>query len=255
MTITTEPELREALLRGEQFRVIGGNSCIDWLPKFDGNLLQLSNFDHIVDYRPDDLVIRVGSSMLLDDLNSLLAESGLCLPILRDKGWLGYSGKTVGGLVAMGLPHYGNGSIRDWVLGMRFMTGTGEIVESGANVVKSVAGFDLHRMMVGSRGGLGVILEVVLRLYPQKMMPQIEFQGIEGPCWIHRVPKSFACSQGVRNREIIWHKEKISIPPDGWFLGPGGIIHKKNDPLASRFRSNLKNELDPNGVLVEGWKQ
>lgn len=255
MSVSSVDELREVVLGDEPFRVVGGESCLEWLPPYDGLKISLDGFNYVVDFRPDDLIIRVGAGFGLDELDEMLAEKELCLPVMRDKGWLGYPGKTVGGLVAMGLPHWGFGSVRDLVLGMQFMTGDGVVVESGANVVKSVAGFDLHRMMVGSRGGLGVILEVVLRLYPMRMKPLFEGEGVFGATWIHRVPRSFVCSEAVRHGEHIWASRRLGIPPDGWILGPMGEHIGAVDPIATRFRANLKNELDPRGVLIEGWKR
>jgi hypothetical protein len=137
------------------------------------------------------------------------------------------------------------------------MTGKGEVVDSGANVVKSVAGFDLHRMLVGSRGELGVILEVALRIYPLRMMPDgASLPVMEDGCWIHRVPKSFNCDAGIRSecRQWIWADRLIPFPPHGWVMGPGGVRRGAVDPIAERFRRNLKDVLDPMGVLEEGWK-
>jgi hypothetical protein len=254
----TIDDWRDLIGRGERFRVCGGGSSDLWLSESQVPRVSTSEFSQVLEYRPDDLIIRVGAGLLLGELVDLVAKDGLCLPIMRDRGWLGYPGKTVGGLVGLGLPHYGIGSVRDWVVGMKFLTGSGEIVDSGANVVKSVAGFDLHRMLVGSRSELGVILEVALRLYPLKMMPDREsLQAIEGDCWVHRVPRSFECQQGVRSpqQELIWADRQLELPPHGWAIGPGGRYVGRRDAVAERFRANLKNVLDPNGVFEKGWKQ
>ncbi|MFM9872132.1 MAG: FAD-binding oxidoreductase [Fimbriimonadaceae bacterium] len=249
-------DLKDRLQDGGVFRVQGTGSSSTWLPPSNVEPVTLDRFDQVVDYRPDDLVIRVGSGMLLDELFDMTAKDGLCLPILRNRGWLGYAGKTVGGLVGLGLPHYGAGSVRDWVMGVKFMTGSGEVIESGANVVKSVAGFDMHRMLVGSRGELGVILELALRLYPVRMMPIADGLPVMGDgSWISRVPKSFPGEEGVRspNGEWIWSERRLDIPPLGWAIGPNGQRVGVRDEIGERFRANLKNVLDPKGVFERGW--
>lgn len=241
-------------------RVTGFGTGAVWLPECT-DIHRIEGFDQVVDYRPDDLVIRVGSRVRLDDLTELLAQDGLCLPIVRNRGWLGYPGETVGGLVGLGLPHFHQetvGAIRDWVIGMKMRLASGEIVTSGAGVVKSVAGFDLHRMMVGSRGSLAEILEIGFRLSPVALMPQEqELPTLDGPTWIHRIPKGFAADHGIvdASGRWIWSDRRLDIPPSGWGFGPGGVRLGSVDPIAERFRHNLKNALDPNGVWTEGWKQ
>jgi glycolate oxidase FAD binding subunit len=81
---------------------------------------------------------------------------------------------TIGGMVASGLAGPRRafcGSIRDFVLGARVLDGRGQAMQFGGRVIKNVAGFDLSRLLVGSLGTLGVILEVSLRVMP---IPQSE---------------------------------------------------------------------------------
>jgi FAD/FMN-containing dehydrogenase len=76
---------------------------------------------------------------------------------------------TVGGEIATNLPHLymaQHGTWRDWVLGMTIITAEGKVAKSGSNAVKSVAGYDVHRLMIGARGTLGVIADVILRTTP-----------------------------------------------------------------------------------------
>ena len=76
---------------------------------------------------------------------------------------------TIGGMVASGLagPRRAfSGGIRDFVLGVKMLDGRGEILNFGGRVIKNVAGFDVSRVMVGSLGTLGVILEVSIRVIP-----------------------------------------------------------------------------------------
>lgn len=226
----------------------GSSRCLGKNPP----TLSMQNFHHLVYYRPDDLVVRVGAGFLLDELAELTAKDGLCLPIHR--GWLGYTGQTVGGLVATGMPHYHQeqtGAVRDWVTGMSFVTGDGSIVRSGADVVKSVAGFDIHRALVGSRGSLAAILEVALRLKPAGQTDGARAPEPDRPLWASRVPTGWG--EGIRDPsgKWLWTEEPIALPPYGWSIHPDGRMLGEQSPLAARFGANLKQALDPQGVFSE----
>ncbi len=102
MTLLSIEELKTRILEGGKLRIAGYGRSVSWLPHSQYELVHLQNFDHMVDYRPDDLVVRVGSGMMVDELSEIVAKNGLCLPILRNRGWLGYPGTTIGGLLGMG---------------------------------------------------------------------------------------------------------------------------------------------------------
>ncbi len=81
-----------------------------------------------------------------------------------------YAGATVGGMIASGLSGPRRpwvGSVRDYVLGTRVITGHGKHLRFGGEVMKNVAGYDLSRLMAGSYGSLGVITEVSLKVLPK----------------------------------------------------------------------------------------
>ena len=80
-----------------------------------------------------------------------------------------YKVATLGGCIAAGLsgPRRAYaGAVRDFVLGVRMLDGAGNDLRFGGQVMKNVAGFDVSRLMVGSLGTLGVILEVSLKVLP-----------------------------------------------------------------------------------------
>ena len=128
--------------------------------------LLLDKLDSIIFLSLDDQLVSVQSGILLSDLNTQLRKVGFEIPIgLCDKD----QEDCVGDFIAMNLPHWNmakGGSWRDWVVKMKIVLANGEIVNSGANVVKNVTGFDLHKLMIGARSTLGVIAEVTLRIKP-----------------------------------------------------------------------------------------
>ena len=81
---------------------------------------------------------------------------------------------TIGGVIASGLPgprRPYTGAVRDFVLGVRVITGRGEVLEFGGQVMKNVAGYDVSRLLAGALGTLGVILDVSLKVLPA---PELE---------------------------------------------------------------------------------
>lgn len=118
----------------------------------------------IIDYPARDLTITVGAGMTFATLTATLAQEQQQLPIdvARDE-------MTIGRLVAddvCGPRMYGYGTLRDYVIGIEAIDGNGRVFHAGGRVVKNVAGYDLCRLLVGSRGELGTISQVTFKLKP-----------------------------------------------------------------------------------------
>ncbi|MEN9538362.1 MAG: hypothetical protein RLZZ126_597 [Pseudomonadota bacterium] len=125
----------------------------------------------IVSYEPSELVVTARCGTPLAELEAALAERGQCLPFepphFAAQG--AASTATVGGMVAAGLSGPARatvGSVRDYVLGMQIIGGTGEVLNFGGTVMKNVAGYDVSRLMVGSLGTLGLITQVSIKVLP-----------------------------------------------------------------------------------------
>ncbi|MDE0393192.1 MAG: FAD-binding oxidoreductase [Gammaproteobacteria bacterium] len=119
----------------------------------------------LLDHRPGDFNVAVGAGVTLDALASRLAPEGQWLALDPPGG----GGVTVGGVVADGRAGPLGalfGRPRDLLLGLTVVDGAGRILRLGGRVVKNVAGFDLVRLVAGSRGGLGMITEATFRLHP-----------------------------------------------------------------------------------------
>ncbi len=139
----------------------GSNMMLGNVPERYDVALSTARLDRVIEYEPADLVVTVEAGLTLAKLQALLNKHGQFLPIE------GPLDATIGGLLAVG--HGGPsqqayGRPRDWLLGCRIALADGTIVHTGGRVVKNVAGYDLSRMMVGSLGTLGVIVEVTLKV-------------------------------------------------------------------------------------------
>jgi len=116
-------------------------------------------------YEPTDLTFTAGAGLPFGDLQGITGRHKQWVP-MDPAGW---EGSTVGGIVATGASgplRHAFGSPRDHVLGLTMVAGDGRILRWGGQVVKNVAGFDVTRLCIGSRGKLGVITSVSARLFP-----------------------------------------------------------------------------------------
>jgi glycolate oxidase FAD binding subunit len=133
-------------------------------------VLDTSELRGMLDHKPGDLTARVAGGTPLSELQFSLRKHGQFFPC--DAPFA--ANATLGGALAAnsnGALRQRYGGLRDNVLGMRVALSDGLVAFSGANVVKSVAGYDVHKAFIGSYGTLGVIGEVVLKVAP---MPATE---------------------------------------------------------------------------------
>jgi glycolate oxidase FAD binding subunit len=120
----------------------------------------------VQDYEPADLTVTAGAGITLGALGATLAERGQWLPV--DPPFA--PGRTLGGLVATGAAGplgTAYGAPRDHVLGLTAVTADARVLRLGGRVMKNVAGFDLVKLMVGSRGTLGVVVSASVRVFPR----------------------------------------------------------------------------------------
>ncbi len=146
---------------------VGNQTKLDFggIPdRYDVALLT-TRLNRVISYDPGDLTLSVESGVRLSDLQAQLAQKGQFLPLDPPFAPAG----TIGGILAAnasGPLRHGFGTARDFLLGMEFVPGNGERTKSGSRVVKSVAGYDLHKVMIGSLGSLGIITSANFRTFP-----------------------------------------------------------------------------------------
>jgi len=132
-----------------------------------GEVLDTRGHAGIVSYEPTELVVTARCGTTLDDLDALLGRNGQMLAFEPPR----FSPRaTLGGCVAAGLSgprRAAAGAVRDFVLGARVVDGAGRDLSFGGQVMKNVAGYDVSRLLAGSMGTLGVILEVSLKVLPR----------------------------------------------------------------------------------------
>ena len=157
----------------KKFRIHGSGSHDFYGESLEGELLETRGLNGIVQYEPSELVVTVAAGTPLHELETALSEQGQCLafepPHFQWAGNKPHGQAPVGGMVAAGLSgpaRASAGSVRDFVLGLRFINGRGEHLTFGGQVMKNVAGYDVSRLLAGSWGTLGLITEVSLKVLP-----------------------------------------------------------------------------------------
>lgn len=133
-------------------------------------LLDLGGLDTILEHNPEDMTATVQAGVTAGALAARLAAHRQALP-LDPPGW---TTRTLGGIAAAaasGPLRLRYGTMRDLLLGVRFVQADGVLTWGGARVVKSVTGYDIPKLLVGSLGTLAVIGELTLRLHP---LPEAE---------------------------------------------------------------------------------
>jgi glycolate oxidase FAD binding subunit len=127
--------------------------------------LDMTGLHEIAHYDAGDMTLSVDAGMPLRELEIFLKEKGQFLPLAVPC----FESTTAGGAIASGIDsalRRQYGPARDFLIGAEFVDGTGQICKSGGRVVKNVTGYDLHKLLIGSLGTLGVITRLNFRTFP-----------------------------------------------------------------------------------------
>lgn len=145
----------------------GGSACaVGTPPSHPGIVLALSRLDRVLEHEPGDLTATAQAGVVIGRFQAALASRGQWLSLDPPDG----DRATLGGVTAAdasGPRRQLYGTMRDQLIGIAVVTADGALVRGGAKVVKSVAGYDLPKLFIGSYGTLGIIVEVTVRLRPR----------------------------------------------------------------------------------------
>ena len=147
--------IQQRILDTEQLQVIGNNSQ---LKSTASNTLDMSPYTGFIGYHPDELVMTVKAGTRITEIKNILEHKGQILPFTVQHNDSG----TIGGAYSLGSPE-----LRDAVLGVKVIDGQGQILNFGGQVMKNVAGYDVSRLLVGSKGKLVAVCEISFRVLPK----------------------------------------------------------------------------------------
>ncbi|MBM9594851.1 glycolate oxidase subunit GlcE [Rhodobacteraceae bacterium MCCB 386] len=167
-----EAELADAVRAARGPLRIRGGGTRGLLNTIEGEVLSTARLRGITLYEPGALTLVARAGTPLAEIEAALAAEGQRLPFepMDHRPLLGSDGEpTIGGVVAAnvsGPRRVQVGAARDFLLGVRFVDGTGAVVSNGGRVMKNVTGYDLVKLMAGSWGTLGILTEVSFKVLP-----------------------------------------------------------------------------------------
>ncbi len=185
---------------------IRGNGTKDWYgQELNGEVLDTTAYSGIVSYDPTELVITARAGTTLREIGAALSDKKQMLAFEPPR----FDGMaTIGGIVASGLSgprRQAVGSVRDFVLGTMLMDGKGDVLHFGGQVMKNVAGYDVSRLLTGSLGTLGLILEVSMKVLPRPF---------------EQVTLQFAMNEEDALHQLnVWGGQPLPISASCWFDG------------------------------------
>ncbi len=161
-------EIADIIRESEQVIPIGNRTKLTLSADVlaSATVLEMREHSGIVAYDPDEYTVTAKSGTTLAEVVDAVSQHGQYLPF---DPLLVASGATLGGVVATNTSGSGRlryGGVRDFILGVRFVDGLGNIAQGGGKVVKNASGFDLPKFMVGSLGRYGILTEITLKVFP-----------------------------------------------------------------------------------------
>jgi FAD/FMN-containing dehydrogenase len=170
----------------------------------------------ILEYHPEDMTVTAEAGLLLSELQDQLRQSGQWLPI--DPPFPERT--TIGDLISKNLNgprRYAYGTIREHFLGLSARLADGRVIKSGGKVVKNVAGYDLHKLFVGSHGTLGTILQAAFKVRPlpeKELVLQAPPKALESvlesaltPVILDLIPSSLVLGFAGTGEEVDWQAQ------------------------------------------------
>ncbi len=176
---TTIDELQDFVRSAEKVHACGAGTK----PALSrGATVSTTGLSGILEYEPSEYTFTALAGTPLSEIKDALAKNGQLFPF--DPPFV-EAGATLGGTTASGLSGPGRfryGGIRDFILGVKMVTGEGRVVFGGGKVVKNAAGFDIPKLVTGSCGRFGVLVELTFKVFPAPetwTTIRADFSGLE----------------------------------------------------------------------------
>jgi glycolate dehydrogenase FAD-binding subunit len=231
-------ELVEAVRSTPRLIPFGANTK-PRLSAVDAPRLSMGGLRGISEYEPSEFTFTALAGTPIAEIAEALRQRGQYLPF--DPLCVG-AGATLGGTVASGLSGPGRfrfGGLRDFILGVRFVDGTGRLLRMGGKVVKNAAGFDLPKFFVGSLGRFGVLAEITFKVFPQRVASRTLKLPVDGA--------EAAASIAIQAASSRWEPDAIDCLPDGKTVcirlaGPADALEVISREILSRWKGELLSE-------------
>ena len=205
--------VRAASASRQPLRIVGGDTKRFYGRAVDAAPLEVAGHSGILNHDPAELVLTARAGTPLARVVAQLEQHGQCLPFEPPAFGVG---ATLGGTVASALAgpaRVARGPVRDYVLGVRLLTGDGRVLRFGGEVMKNVAGYDVARLLVGSLGVLGVLLDVSLKVLPRAPSTRTVRRRIDADAALDHL--ATLERRGVPMTASFWHAGELAIRIEG----------------------------------------
>ena len=246
---TTPDELAEAVRSAPRVLAVGAGTK-PRLSQVGSDVVRIATtkLSGIIEYEPSEFTFTALAGTTVREIAATLAKRGQYMPF---DPMLLQAGATIGGTVAAGMSGPGRwrfGGLRDFILGVRFVDGTGRLVRMGGKVVKNAAGFDIPKFFVGGLGRFGAMAEITFKVFP-KPAASITFQvATKDPAAKARV------IQAVTNTR--WELDAVEAPVSEAvvFLRLGGPAASL-EALSNEIMTQFPGHVIPEENAVEVWRR
>jgi glycolate oxidase FAD binding subunit len=239
----TEVELADVISAGGSFVVegLGSKRSYGCVVK-ELSVLSLAAFQGVAIYEPDELILEAGTATPLRVIQKLLHDKNQMLafePPDYSHLWGASHSGSLGGMLATALAgprRIKAGSVRDHVLGVRGVTGRGEIFKAGARVVKNVTGYDMPKLMAGSFGTLAALTSVTFKVLPAPEVEETVLVSVRDDAEAMRV-----MSDALQSSAEI--SAAAHVPGEGTYLRFEGIsvsVAARRDRYVSTLKLNCE---------------
>jgi glycolate oxidase FAD binding subunit len=234
-------------------RIRGGASKEWYGQDLRGEILDTRSYAGIIAYDPTELVITARCGTPLSEIEAALAERRQMLAFEPPRF---SADSTIGGVVASGLSgprRQAAGAVRDFTLGAVLVDGHGEVLRFGGQVMKNVAGYDVSRLLAGSSGTLGLILEVSLKVLPRPFYEtSLRFEMPEAEA-IDKLNRWGG--QPLPISASAWYGNVLVVRLSGAEAAVRAAVQKmggQEEPQAAGFWNDLRDQGDPFFKVEEG---
>ncbi len=207
--------------------------------------LEMKALSGVIDYEPNELVMTAWAGTPLQEIEATLAKENQMLAFDPPSF---SQGSTIGGAVASGLSgplSFGYGPLRHYVLGTQLLDAQGRVLTFGGRVMKNVAGYDVSRLLAGSLGMFGAIVQLSLKVMPMPLMDQTV-------CFSMDETEALACCEGLRAKS--WPvKAAAWLPSDNESGGELAIRLCGAQSAVKEARAALGGELLEEAAASQWW--
>jgi glycolate oxidase FAD binding subunit len=246
--------IRRAAASQEPLTVVGNGTKSAMLrPVQAARSLSARNLTGITVYSPKELIISARAGTLLSEIEAAVAEQGQhIIAEPPDPG----GPQTIGGVVATNLSgprRVAWGAMRDHVLGVRAVTGHGELIHSGGRVLKNVTGLDLCKLLTGSHGTLAVITEVTLKVLPApEGVGTLVLPGLDAAAGVAALSAALGSPYSVSAAAWLPADAAARIPLLATFHGPVALVRIEDFVASVAYRTHkLHDDLGGRGEILD----